>query len=140
MNDSNFCDDIGQIDLNTLQQLQGWQARYKQIVVWGKLLTAKPELRRDDYRVRGCDTAAWLTHRTTEGLHEFALDADSKIIRGLAALLFIKIQHKTSAELEQLNINALLIELDLKNHLSPSRSNGFLALANRALSLALDQH
>ena len=140
MNDSNFCDDIGQIDLNTLQQLQGWQARYKQIVVWGKLLTAKPALRHDDYRVRGCDTAAWLTHRKTHGAHEFALDADSKIIRGLAILLLKKIQHKTTAELTQLNIDDLLIELDLKNHLSPSRSNGFLALAKQALSLALDRN
>ena len=140
MNDNIFCDNIDQIDLNTLQQLQGWQARYKQIVVWGKLLTAKPELRRDNYRVRGCETAAWLTHRKTLGGHEFALDADSKIIRGLAALLLKKIQHKTSAELKQLNIDALLIELDLKSHLSPSRSNGFLALAKQALALALDQH
>ena len=140
MNDNIFCDNIDQIDLNTLQQLQGWQARYKQIVVWGKLLTAKPELRCDDYRVRGCETAAWLTHRKTLGAHEFALDADSKIIRGLAALLLKKIQHKTSADLKQLNIDALLIELDLTSHLSPSRSNGFLALAKRALSLALDQH
>lgn len=131
-----FCDNLSPINLDTLQQLQGWQARYKQLVLWGKVLTNKPELRTDDYRVRGCDTAAWIGHRTIEDKHEFALDADSKIIRGLGALLLSQLQHKTSAELQQLNIEQLLIELDLKSHLSPSRSNGFLALAKRALEIA----
>lgn len=135
-----FCDDIATINLAVLQDLQGWQARYKQIVMWGKLLSDKPELRSEEHRVRGCDTAAWVAHRQNNERHEFAFDADSKIIRGLSALLLSQLQHKTSIELEELDIEQLLIDLDLKSHLSPSRSNGFLALAKRALTLALDHH
>lgn len=131
-----FCDDIATINLAVLQNLQGWQARYKQIVMWGKLVSNKPNLRIDEHRVHGCDTAAWVAHRDNNGRHEFAFDADSKIIRGLSALLLSQLQNKTSIELEKLDIEQLLIDLDLKSHLSPSRSNGFLALAKRALEIA----
>lgn len=136
LNDHSFDDDISAINFEQLQQLQGWQARYKQIVLWGKLLSTKPELRVDDYRVRGCDTAAWVAHKSHNGNNLFAFDADSKIIRGLSALLLSQLQGKSREELAQLDIDQLLEDLDLKNHLSPSRSNGFLALAKRALELA----
>jgi len=131
-----FHDDLSAINISQLQSLQGWQARYKQFVIWGKLLSEKPTLRTDTYRVRGCDTAAWLGHWEIAGKHQFALDADSKIIRGLGALLLSQINDKNTHTLKQFNIERLLIELDLKHHLSPSRSNGFLALFHRALKLA----
>lgn len=139
---SYFNDDISTINLSELQQLQGWQARYKQLVNWGRLLARKPDLQQECYRVRGCDTAAWVAHRYIEtadgaGRHEFAFDADSKIILGLAALLLSQLQGRTSLELQQLDIESLLAQLDLQNHLSPSRSNGFLALSQQALKLAL---
>lgn len=127
----NYHDDLSTISLAQLRQAQNWQQQYKLIIQWGKLITPKPELRVADNVIRGCEVPVWLAHGVEQEQHYFAVDADSSVIKGLASLLLVQVDGKTSAELNGLDLHLALRDLGLEKHLTPSRNNGLNAIIAR---------
>ena len=119
-----------------LQITKSWQAQYRLVMEWGKLITVKPTLREISYLISGCEAKAWLVHEVCNGRHRFLFDSESRIINGFAAWILSLIDNKTSEELQQLNIKQLLIAAGLEKHLTPSRNNGLRAIVLRAYALA----
>lgn len=117
-------DELHEVSLPQLLQAKSWQAQYRLITDWGKLIVAKPELQRDEYLIRGCETPAWLAHQLIADRHSFIFDSHSRVINGLVALVLSLANGKTSAELAQLDIAHILSAAGLAKHLTPSRSNG----------------
>lgn len=126
-----YHDDLSTISLAQLRAVQSWQQQYKLIIQWGKLLSPKPALRIADNLIRGCEVPVWLGHIVEQRRHYFALDADSSVIKGLAALLLVQVNGKTRSELNALDLQGELRELGLEKHLTPSRNNGLNAIIAR---------
>ncbi len=106
-----------------------WELRYRHLIELGQGLQDWPESeRRPELKVKGCQSQVWLkAHLTADGLIVYAVDSDALIVKGLAALLVSVLSHVppqqvlvTSAE--------FLTDLGLRDHLSPSRANGLLAM------------
>ncbi|MCL1059963.1 SufE family protein [Shewanella gelidimarina] len=121
-------------DVSTTMQLfenaGNWQERYRQIMLLGKTLPKlQDELRNESAQVKGCESNAWLHHCEIEGKHYFVADSDARIVKGLIALLLIACNGKTSAEIALFDPNPYFKQLGLEGQLSPSRTNGLLALA-----------
>lgn len=133
-----FSDDLSQLSLESLQAAPSWQNRYKKILQWGQAITEKPNLRTDQNKVTGCESATWLAHVEKDTQHFYALDSDSRIVKGLGALLLSQLNGQTREEIYNLDLDALFKELGLDKHLSPSRSNGFKAMMDCALSFLKD--
>ena len=93
------------------------------------------ELRVDSAQVRGCESNAWLYHCEIDGQHYFVADSDARIVKGLVALLLIACNGKSSAEITAFDPDNYFSQLGLQGQLSPSRTNGLLALA-KAIKLA----
>ena len=129
-------DNFSTIQLDDLALKKSWQHKFKLISQWGDLVSPKPDLRIAPNLVKGCETQAWLAHTCRDGYHFFYLDADSKIIRGLGALLLSQVDNKTQKEIESLPLKDMFISHGLEKHLNPSRANGFRALTNRCCALA----
>lgn len=130
-------DDLDGLDLETLRAARGWQARYGLLLQWGdQRLAAKPEIRSEAHRVRGCETQAWLAHWQEGNRHRFAIDAESRVIKGLGVLLLLLIDGRSSEQIAAIDLPATFAELGLTRHLSASRVNGFQSLVTRALQLA----
>jgi len=129
-------DDLSTVSLAQLLATDNWQSKYRLITDWGRLIAPKPDLRQPMYVIKGCEASAWMAHDYSEGRHRFAFDSDSRVIKGLAALLLVHINDKTDGELAQLNLAGLLREAGLEKHMTPSRNNGFRAMAIRACELA----
>lgn len=125
-------DNLSAVSLARLQEADNWQSKYRLIMEWGQLISPKPELCEPANAIRGCEAAAWMTHVCIDGHHRFAFDSDSRVIKGLAALLLAHIDNKTDAELARLNLNGLLEAAGLEKHMTPSRNNGFRAMVLRA--------
>ncbi len=121
-------DDLSTVSLAELLATSNWQAQYRLITQWGKLIHHKPELRVEDKLLRGCETRAWLAHVQVDGAHRFVFDSDSRVINGLAALLLAQVDKKTLHEIRAVNLSQLLLELGLEKHLTPSRNNGLTAI------------
>ncbi|MCG3729241.1 cysteine desulfurase sulfur acceptor subunit CsdE [Vibrio cincinnatiensis] len=120
--------------LVVMQTLQGWEARYRQLIVWGKQLPVMPEsLKSEQVRVAGCESQVWLVSQEQEGVWHFCADSDARIVRGLMALLLAAFEGKTKEQILSFDIEGYFSQLGLLAHLSPSRGNGLKAMTDKIL-------
>ena len=124
-------DDLSTVSLSELMATQNWQAQYRLITQWGKLVQPKPELRTPEYLIRGCEVSAWLAYTEDNGVHRFAFDSDSRVINGLAVLLLAQVNNKVIEEICAIDFSQLLTDIGLKKHLTPSRNNGLRAILQK---------
>ncbi|MGJ8581500.1 MAG: SufE family protein, partial [Psychromonas sp.] len=73
---------------------------------------------------------AWLIHEHNDGVYTFAMDSDTRVVKGLMQIVAIIFNNKTASEIADIDCDELFAELGLLNHLSPSRSNGLFAIIN----------
>ena len=119
----------------TFEFLDDWEERYRYIIDLGRKLEPLPdEYKIDDYRVQGCVSQVWLVPRadpTDESRIQFVADSDAHIVKGLIAIALLLFDDKTPEEILEIDTREVLRRLDLAEHLSPSRSNGFYAMIRR---------
>lgn len=123
--------------------LDDWDDRYKYVIDLGRSLPPYPEDKRnDDYKVRGCASQVWLTHSidNANGENNITLlaDSDAHIVRGLVAILLALYSGKSAKEILTLDPNEALKPLDLNDHLTPQRTNGFASMIAKVRALAKD--
>ena len=94
-----------------------------------------PAWRRDDNLVRGCVSRVWLAGEEREGLCRFACDADSPMVKALAALLCELYSNAPAAEVIVVEPE-LWDRCGLTRQLTPTRLNGLAAVRNRIRDLA----
>jgi len=109
-----------------------WEARYKRIIEIGKSLEPLPdEFRIEDLKVRGCQSQVWLkADLTPEGLVVFRADSDALIVRGLIAILLQVFSLSSPSDILAAKLD-FLDQMGLKEHLSPSRSNGLMSMVKQ---------
>ncbi len=122
-----------------LNGLSGWQERYRQIMLMGKELPVlSGEWKGDDARLHGCESSVWLHYHYDDETMRlyFIADSDARVIRGLIAIVLAVFSGKTPEEIEREDIEDWFRELDLFNHLSPSRGNGLKAIVREIQAIA----
>ncbi len=116
-----------------------WQDKYRFLIDIGKQVgDLPPPARNDDNLVRGCQSQVWLVpHYDAEGnrLH-LAIDSDAHIVRGLIAIVLAAYDDRSPREILDFDIEGLFAELDLVNHLSPTRGNGLKAMVGKIQGVA----
>ena len=121
-------------DADTIRQqfaaANGWENQYRLIIQLGKLLPALPaEWQRDEFRLKGCESQAWLKgEKSEDGCWHFACDSDARIVRGLIVIVLAALNHQPSAAIQAFDMEGYFSELGLEKHLSPSRGNGLRAI------------
>lgn len=137
--DSPFGSEIHSADvLAVMQQLKGWEDRYRQVIQWGKKLPQMPdELKSEQVTVAGCESQVWLLAAQNGDVWHFCADSDARIVRGLIALVMAAYQGKTSAQIQAFDIDDYFAQLGLIAHLSPSRGNGLKAIVEQIKHLAV---
>lgn len=129
-------DKLDQISLEQLIHANNWQAQYRLITDWGKLISAKPELHQPQYLIKGCHTPAWLAHEVVDNQYRFMFDSHSRVMNGLVAIVLSLANNKTAGELLQLDIAQQLLTAGLEKHLTPSRNNGLQKIIASVYTLA----
>lgn len=120
-----------EVNWPTLGALVGWQNQYKWIITVGKMITPKPYIREESFRLYGCELPTWLAANVQDGRLYFIFDSDSRVINGLAALVFGAIQGETIARVKGYDAAESLQRLGITRHLTPSRNNGLMAIIER---------
>lgn len=118
--------------------LEDWEDRYRYVIELGKGLEALPESERTaENKVQGCVSQVWLVTRQEETGESavprltFVGDSDAHIVRGLIAILFAVYSGKPADEILKLDAQETFLQLGLKDHLTPQRSNGFVSMVQR---------
>lgn len=132
-------DDLDDVTLSELTAATNWQQQYKLIIQWGKLVRPKVDMRTPANLIKGCELPVWLVHVREGEQHYFAFDSDSSVMNGLAVLLLVQLNGKTSVQIAEGDLAQSLRSLGLDKHLTPSRNNGLDRIIERALVLAGDQ-
>ncbi len=105
-----------------------WEEKYAFIIELGDHLPPMPDdLHDDDHLVQGCQSRVWLVANAGsngEPTVEFIADSDSRITKGLIAILVHLCSGRPAEEIIRMDLDGLFEKLELKNHLSRSRSNG----------------
>ena len=118
--------------ITNFQSLESWDQKYKYIIDLGNKLPGMDDaLKLEEHLVKGCTSKVWLVidpDMSSLNQVHFHADSDSKIVKGLVAILFVVIQDKPPLAILQSDIPALFETLELSNHLSPSRTNGFFSM------------
>ncbi|MCU0125117.1 SufE family protein [Pseudomonas vlassakiae] len=123
--------------LESFEQAHGWEQRARLLMQWGDRLAPLSEAQKtDSNRVHGCESLVWLVAEQVQGQWNFKASSDARLLRGLLALLLVRVQGLNSAELAELDLREWFTLLGLERQLSPSRSNGLHAVLLRMAELA----
>jgi cysteine desulfuration protein SufE len=114
-----------------------WMEKYEYLIDMGKDLPPFDEKnRKPDYLIEGCQSKVWLYPSLTDGVVNFTADSDALITRGIVALLVRVFSGRTPDEILDANIY-FIDRIGLKENLSPTRSNGLLAMMKQIRLYAL---
>ncbi|MDP5254899.1 MULTISPECIES: SufE family protein [unclassified Vibrio] len=116
--------------IDTMQSMQGWENKYRQVIVWGKSLpTMSEQDKQASLAVAGCESQVWLTVTAQSGgTWWIQADSNARIVRGLIFVILVAYQGKSSADILAFDTEAYFAQLGLLSHLSPSRGNGLRAI------------
>lgn len=114
--------------IEEFELLTDWMGKYEHIIELGKSLPLiDPKYKTPDNIIKGCQSQVWLHAELKDGKIFFTADSDAIITKGLIALMIRALSGLKPDEI----INADLFFIDkigLKEHLSPTRSNGLLSM------------
>ncbi len=107
---------------------EDWMDKYSYLIELGNDL---PELdakqKNDQYVIKGCQSRVWLIPEMKDGKLYFEGESDAVIVKGLVALLLRVVSGHTPDEIIESELH-FVDDIGLKQHLSPTRSNGLVAM------------
>ncbi len=116
---------------------EDWLDRYNYLIELGNDLPAiDPQYRTNEYLINGCQSKVWLHADLVDEKIQFNADSDAIIVKGIVALLVKVLNGRTPAEILE-NELYFIEEIGLKQNLSPTRSNGLLAMVKKMKLYAL---
>ena len=105
-----------------------WMDKYNYIIELGKSLPLiDPQYKTDKYLIPGCQSQVWLHATMNEGIVTFRADSDAIITKGIINLLIRVLSHRTPQEIVDAPLS-YLDKIGIKEHLSPTRSNGLVSM------------
>lgn len=86
--------------------------------------------------IDGCQSRVWLQADYEDGVLRFTAESDALIVKGIVALLIRVLSGHTPQEILDADLY-FIEEIGLKEHLSPTRSNGLVAMVKQIRMYAL---
>lgn len=123
--------------IEEFSELTDWMDRYAYIIDLGNTLPEYPEADKTPaHLIEGCQSRVWINaERRENGNISFEADSDALIVKGIASLL-LKVLNDHSPD-EILNADLYFIDkIGLSTHLSPTRSNGLVAMVKQIKNYA----
>ena len=131
---------INEIQDEIIEEFSGfddWMDKYQLLIDLGNEQEPLDEkYKTESNLIDGCQSRVWLKAEYHDGIIDFTAESDALIVKGIVALLIRVLSGHTPQEI----IDAELYFIDqigLKEHLSPTRSNGLLAMVKQMRMYAL---
>lgn len=111
--------------------LTDWVDKYEQIIQIGKDLPLIDEQYKEEkYLIKGCQSRVWLYPELKEGNLFFTADSDAIISKGLVSLIVRVLSGHSPIEIRDTDLY-FIDRIGLKEHLSPTRSNGLVSMVKQ---------
>ena len=114
-----------------------WMDKYALLIDLGNALPPLDEkYKTPENLIEGCQSRVWLQADYSDGRIDFEAESDAIIVKGIVSLLVRVLSGHTPDEI--LNAHLYLIDrIGLNEHLSPTRSNGLVAMVKQMRMYAL---
>lgn len=117
--------------------IDDWMDRYGYIIDLGNSLPPIDEkYKTPDHLIEGCQSRVWLNADYTDGKVRYTADSDAIIVKGIISLLISVLSDHTPDEILASDLH-FIDAIGLSEHLSPTRSNGLLAMVKQMKMYAL---
>jgi cysteine desulfuration protein SufE len=114
-----------------------WMDKYEYIIELGKdLPIINNELKTENKIIKGCQSQVWLHADKVDGKIVYTADADAIIAKGIISLLIQVLSNETPQAVLDARLD-FIKEIGLQEHLSPTRSNGLVAMVKQMKIYAL---
>ena len=124
--------------IDEFSEIDDWMDRYAYIIDLGNALPPIDDsLKTPDRLIEGCQSRVWLDARLSpDGRIHFTADSDAIIVKGIISLLISVLNDHTPDEILNADLH-FINDIGLSEHLSPTRSNGLLAMVKQMKMYAL---
>ena len=118
-------------------ELDDWMDRYQLLIDMGSEQEPLPEKEKNESNlIDGCQSRVWLVCDEHDGVLTFRAESDALIVKGIVSLLIKVLSGHTAQEILDADLY-FIKEIGLAEHLSPTRSNGLLAMLKQMRMYAL---
>ena len=124
--------------VDEFSEVDDWMDRYAMIIDLGNNLPEIAEkYKTPDHLIEGCQSRVWLNAELTpEGKVHYTADSDAIIVKGIISLLIQVLNDQTPDDILKSDLH-FIDDIGLSEHLSPTRSNGLLAMVKQMRLYAL---
>ena len=129
--------DIQDEIIDEFSSFDDWMDRYSLLIDYGNGLEPFPEADKNDKNlIDGCQSKVWFTAEMQDGKVVYKGDSDAILVKGIVALLIRVLSEQAPEDI--INTKLYFIdEIQLREHLSPTRSNGLNAMLRRMIEYAM---
>src|SRR3954469_9141114 len=114
-----------------------WDDKYEYIIDLGKKLEPlEPAYKKDENKVRGCQSSVWLVADYRDGKIFYKADSDAVIVKGLISMLIRVLSGQSPDDIVNTKLD-FINKIGMINHLAQTRSNGLLSMVKQMKSYAL---
>lgn len=105
-----------------------WEDKYEYIIDMGKKLPPLDDAhKKDDHRIRGCQSTVWMVSEIRDGRIFYQADSDAVIVKGLISMLIRVLSGQTPQDIIQADLG-FIDRIGMTSHLAQTRSNGLRAM------------
>ena len=113
-----------------------WMDKYQMLIDLGNELSPLAEKYKvENNLIEGCQSRVWLQCDLVDGQLVFTADSDALITKGIIALLIRVLSGHSPKEIAEADLH-FIDAIGLKDHLSPTRSNGLLSMVKQIKAYA----
>ena len=128
--------DIQNEIIEEFSSFDDWMDRYSLLIEYGNGLDPFPEADKTEQNlIDGCQSKVWFTAEMQDGRVIYHGDSDAILVKGIVALLIRVLSGHTPQEIVETDLY-FIDEISLREHLSPTRSNGLNAMLKQMIQYA----
>jgi len=137
MNDHKTIEEIEQEIIEEFSLFDSWDDKYEYIIDLGKKLPLlEDQFKKDENKVRGCQSTVWLAADYKDGRIYYKADSDAMIVKGLISMLIRVLSGQTPVDIVNAKLD-FIRAIGMMSHLAQTRSNGLLAMVKQMKNYAL---
>ena len=123
--------------IDEFSMFEDWMERYEYIIDLGKSVTLIDDAYKiDENLIKGCQSKVWLHSELKNDKLYFTAESDAILTKGIVALLLRVFNEQTPADVIAADMS-FIDQIELKEHLSPTRANGLVSMIKQIKLYAL---
>ena len=123
--------------IEEFEMFEDWMDKYEYLISLGKELPLTEEAKKiEENIIKGCQSRVWLADDMNDSKIQFTADSDAIITKGIISLMIRVLTDSSPKEIMESELY-FIDKVGLKEHLSPTRSNGLVSMVKQMKMYAI---